>query len=125
MTEIVSYELFPEDAAGPVVPPPLPAGRAAELAGLSPGARRTRRRLWDIEAGINPLTKLPLHPNAPTDATAKDRYLRDWTCGTCRFKMTVTVGNKTVAKCRKATTWSEYSDLRNWLPACQSYVKSA
>lgn len=120
---VKTIELFPFEEAGPVAVAPTPAGRKAELAGLSPGARRTRRRLWLIEDGFNPLTKLPLHPQAPKDASASDRYLRDFTCGTCIHKLVFDVGSKTVAKCDKAITYSEASDLRNWLPACNAWRK--
>lgn len=118
---IDTIELFPVTSAGPTAETPSPAERKAQLKGLSPGARRTLRRRWDIEDGIHPLTRLPLHVLAPTDASPSDRYPRPYTCGTCVHKIMRDIGHKTLAKCDKVITYSEASDLRNWLPACECY----
>ena len=90
--------------------------------GLSPGRRRTLRRLQMIEMGRHPITTFPLHPDAPDDATRKDRYPRPVTCGTCVHLVVLQHHNKTYMKCDLTTmTHSENSDVRRWLPGCMSW----
>lgn len=119
MTEVISYEMFPLEDAGPVMP-----RREDDLAGLSPGRKRTIRRLWKIAEGVHPITGLPLHPLAPADANRNDRIKdRPYCCGSCIHRFTDWGnGSKTYPKCDLKPTRSEWSDLPAWLPGCTAYV---
>jgi hypothetical protein len=97
-------------------------------AGLSAGRRRTLRRLLLLELGKHPITGLPVHPDAPTDTTAKDRFPRPMTCGTCTHRFVQNLGTeRSYPKCdrlskdrleaRTATT-----DTPRWMPACIGYT---
>jgi hypothetical protein len=118
MADIESLPMF--DDVGPVLP-----RREDELAGLSPGRRRTIRRLWKIAEGIHPITGAPLHPEAPKDATRWDRIAqRPFTCGSCAHRFTNWGGAKTYPKCDLHISRSEFTDVPAWLPACSSYVST-
>lgn len=100
--------------------------------GISSGRRRTLKRLVMLELGKHPVTQVPLHPQAPEDASRKDRYPRDFTCGTCEHRfMWEYLGTSwgdgpkyyRHPKCDllKNVSKSSTTDVARWLPACLMY----
>lgn len=100
--------------------------------GISPGRRRTLLRIISIERGTHPITGLPIHDQAPPDASNRDRYPRPHTCGTCTHRYTVTlfgdVGEgRAYPKCDRLTTERQEArtaatDTPRWMPACVAYT---
>lgn len=107
--EIESLPLFPTAAAGPRIADPIPLG-------LPSRRKRTAEALQAIDLGKHPVTGLPLDPLAPVDASRKDRYPREHTCGTCvHLGRHIYHGTSTVF-CGIAT----YDRLtRRWYPGCR------
>lgn len=100
--------------------PPPPPSRDPDL---SAGQRLTARQLENVRAGIHPLTRGRLHPEASTDATRTDPKGLPFTCGTCQFR-----DAHGYAKCllevdgrRVYVTHGPATDVRAWWPACESY----
>lgn len=86
--------------------------------GLSVGQRRTLRKLQLIELGRHPISGFLLHPNAPADASSKDRYVRDFTCGSCAHRVT----QRGYPKCDLTTmSHTEATDTYRWYPGCMSW----
>ena len=108
--------LFPLADAGPqkVVP---------ELGEkLSPGQRRTIKRLQLLALGQHPITRLPLHPDAPVDGTRFVRKIRPVTCGSCVHHFSAWGGKRTWPKCDMVPlSHSAASDAPAWFPGCMSY----
>jgi len=119
---VVTEPLFPADDAL--------AGLTEVPSGLSADRRRTLRRLQLIELGQHPITHLPLHPQAPADASRWDRYPRPFTCGTCAHRFILHAGTKSYRKCDLLTepdqqSHSAVTDTFAWLPACLAYQPTA
>lgn len=94
--------------------------------GLSPDRRRTLRRLQLIELGRHPITHLPLHEQAPADASNKDRYPRFATCGTCVHRVVLEHHDYRYPKCDELSPAelalrTSRTDTYKWLPACVAY----
>jgi len=90
--------------------------------GISRDRRQTLRRLQLIELGRHPITSLPIHPNAPDDASKRDRYPRPYTCGQCVHRIV----HHGYPKCDELTkleleVHSSRTDTYRWLPACIAY----
>lgn len=118
MVSVVTDPLFSEDEAR--------AGFTEVPPGISADRRRTLQRLILIEKGEHPITHLPIHPDAPVDASRKDRYLRPLTCGTCAHRFVMKHHDKTYPKCdllapEAQQTHSAVTDTPRWLPACVAY----
>lgn len=94
------------------------------LFGLSKGAQRTQRRYAAIDAGIHPLTRKPLHPDAPTDASPTDGYLRPYTCGACAHIVKRPKGYKCGYGDGKRMSDGEATTIFLWLPACTEYEEA-
>lgn len=118
MAGIDTIELFPVTEAGPLLPA---QSKDPEMEGLSPGRRRTIRRLRDIARGVHPITGLPLHEDAPEDASRRDRFVRATTCGSCVHRMFVGGHAKDYPKCDLRVTASEATDCPRWLPGCSAW----
>lgn len=106
---------------------------------LSPDRARTARQYRDVENGLNPLTRTPKHPDAPDDCSPTDRYPREGTCGTCKFRTSIEEGTKRLTrasgeivevpkvalKCgfRKGEriSYGPATDIRSWWPGCGDY----
>lgn len=90
---------------------------------ISAGQRLTLKQHAAVAAGIHPLTKQQLHPDAPDDTSPTDRYKRPFTCGTCQFRQ----APWGYPKCFKdggdgaRITSGPTSDVRAWWPACPDY----
>jgi hypothetical protein len=111
--------------------PQLQAERPTAGPALSPDAARTRRQIAALGRGVHPITAGPLHPDAPDDATPKDRFPREGTCGTCAFLVylddaTPKHPNRRTLKCNWANgariTRGPASDVRRWWPGCAQYT---
>ena len=79
-----------------------------------------------IELGTHPVTHLPIHPDAPEDASNRDRYPRPFTCGTCAHRVILQYHDYTYPKCDELTpalleVHSTRTDTYRWLPACIAY----
>lgn len=114
--------------------------REPDESGLSPDRRRTLRQQDDIAAGRHPLTRGPLHPFAVAVIASPDAPKgAPFTCGSCRFRQTITHHNKTYPKCLRDLTYGGHdaatvsldrvvnvsrgiaTDVRAWWPACTGY----
>lgn len=97
-------------------------------AGLSPTRKRTLRRLIMLELGTHPVTGLPVHPDAPVDASAKDRFPRPATCGTCEHRIVQNLGTeRSYPKCDRLSkdrlaARTAATDTPRWMPACIGYT---
>ncbi len=94
--------------------------------GISATRRRTLLRLISLERGIHPITSLPLHPQAPADASNKDRYPRFATCGTCVHRVVQQHHDYSYPKCDELSPAelalrTSRTDTYKWLPACVAY----
>jgi hypothetical protein len=95
--------------------------------GISRTRRRTLLRQISIEMGIHPITRLPLHPDVPTDASSKDRFPRPMTCGTCVHRIVQNLGTeRNYPKCDRLTkerlaARTSSTDTPRWMPACVGY----
>lgn len=95
--------------------------------GLSADRRRTLRRLQLIELGTHPISRLPIHPDAPGDAGSRDRYIRPLTCGSCTHRFVMQWHDRRYPKCdllapERQQKHSAVTDTPRWLPACIAYV---
>ncbi len=85
-------------------------------------ARRTQRQRALIAKGEHPLTRLPLHPQAPADTGPQVRRPQPFTCGTCTHLLDLDYHNRRYLKCEIAgDTHCAASDCRRWWPACRQY----
>lgn len=118
MTTVETAELFDRTVA------------VADLTDVTPGLsadrRRTLRRLQLIELGKHPITHLPLHEQAPADASNRDRYPRPATCGTCVHRIVQRYHGRGYPKCdelapAELALHTSRTDTYKWLPACVAY----
>lgn len=84
---------------------------------LGEDARRTHRAAAALAAGRHPVSRLPLHPEAPP---VGDRKAPGPRCGTCTHLFRRVQGN-TYLKCGQNATGGPATDLRAWWPACAAY----
>ncbi|MCM6777732.1 hypothetical protein NDR87_30035 [Nocardia sp. CDC159] len=88
--------------------------------GLGKDAQKTLRQADLIAAGLNPGTRLPLHPDA-----ARDRDGPGLRCRHCRYLYRTGAGNSTFLKCEQARVTNSRGswgpDMRSWWPACTDY----
>lgn len=107
-----------------------PASRDPEL---SADRRRTLRQAEQVAAGVHPLTRGRLHPQASREASRDDPKGLPFTCGTCPLrrpwgahgypKCELSVpGAPTMAARFPYLTHSAATDVRAWWPACESYA---
>lgn len=93
---------------------------------LSADRRLTLRQQANIRAGVHPLTRGQLHPQASRTATREDGTRQPLTCGTCVFRESVQWHNRTYPKCvshaRTYLTHGTTTDVRAWWPACPNYL---
>lgn len=94
--------------------------------GISAQRRRTLLRLLAIDLGRHPITTLPLHPQAPADASSKDRYPRPFTCGSCAHRVLLSYHTRDYPKCDELSPaemakHTARTDTYKWLPACVAY----
>jgi hypothetical protein len=108
---VSTLELFPEAQAGPRIADPIPPG-------LSRRQRETVKALQAIDLGRHPVTGLPLFPDAPLDASRKDRYRRWGTCGSCVHIETTVYCSTRILSCGISTS---NTGGRRWYPACIQY----
>lgn len=99
--------------------PTLPT--ADELDGLGKDARATlRNKALITDQGINPGTRLPLHP-----AASRDRGGPGPRCGDCTHLYVKHAGNSRFLKCDqtnvRADVHHDGPDMRAWWPACTRY----
>ena len=91
----------------------------------SPAQRRTQRQHQAVQDGLNPLTMQPQHDHAPADCCAKDRHLRQYTCGTCAFFLVLNTGRGRALKCGygdgERISYGPATSIRAWWPACQQF----
>ena len=90
--------------------------------GISAGRRRTLRRLQMIELGTHPISRLPISAAAPEDASRRDRFLRQFTCGTCAHRFVMMAGRKVYPRCdllsdETVEKHSAVTDTPRWMPA--------
>ena len=96
--------------------------------GISRDRRRTLLRLISIERKVHPITTLPIHPDAPLDASSKDRFPRPQTCGTCIHRIKVNFGTeRSYPKCdlltkERLAARTAATDTPRWMPACVGYA---
>lgn len=87
--------------------------------GLSRSKRRTALAKQAIDLNKHPMTGLPLHPDAPWDASNKDRKPREFTCGTCIHLLHLkTAAGYPYLDCNLST---RESGARAWYPGCRQY----
>lgn len=94
---------------------------------MSADRARTARQHAQVAAGIHPLTRGPLHPDAPRDTNSTDRA-RPTTCGTCAHrstagrypKCTLLVFGKPIY-----VTNGPATDVRAWWPGCPDHEPKA
>lgn len=95
---------------------------AAPAPPLSFGRKLTLRRLAMLAQGIHPLTRLPLHVEAPpvADQTAPGRR-----CGTCALRSGNSHGyQKCHLELDRAQSWLRHgaaTDVRAWWPGCERH----
>lgn len=102
-------------------PPPAPPD-------LSAGQRLTARQLDNVRAGVHPLTRGRLHPEASRDASRDDPRGLPFTCGTCPLRQPW--GAHGYPKCILSLPGQRFlylthgpaTDVRAWWPACESYA---
>lgn len=88
---------------------------------LSAGQRLTARQKASIAAGVHPLTRLPIHPQAPRDPEPTDRA-RPFTCGQCAHRVPYRYHDRAYPKCGLVSlAHSEATDCRAWWPACNRF----
>jgi hypothetical protein len=97
--------------------------RQADLKLQSLDRKRTARILAELAAGVHPLRKLPLHPQA---APVHDRKAKGLRCGGCRhFGPAPWRTEGTYFKCHADDgaylTGSVASDARAWWPGCREW----
>lgn len=99
---------------------PPPASRDETL---SAGRRLTARQAENVAAGVHPLTRGRLHPEASRAASREDPKGLPFTCGTCELrdphgypKCLLEVAGR-----RPYVTHGPATDVRAWWPACESY----
>lgn len=128
----MSETLFP--GYEPEVRPLLPS----EEPGLSADRKRTLRQAEEVQAGIHPLTKGPLHPLASKHRDAASPKADPFTCGSCWFRQLVKHHDYRYPKCFHGAenptdtaagrlpwvTGSAATDVRAWWPACPNYTPS-
>jgi len=106
-------------------PAPAAPGPATPRNTDSAGVRRTKRQLADITAGRHPLTRGPLHPDAPTDP--QNRSTPGKRCGTCNHRTPGTHNGTSYPKCRahegRYLTHGAATDVRAWWPACDTHER--
>lgn len=100
---------------------------------LSPDRRRTARQAELIRRGVHPLTRLPAHELAPTDASPQDGKNLPYRCGSCVYRQVAPWHNGSYPKCwlpgpggeaakgYPRVSHSAASDVRAWWPACGDY----
>lgn len=88
---------------------------------LSADRRRTQRQHADVERGVHPLMRTPLHPDAPTDVKPTDGR-RPVTCGTCTHRSLEVPHFQGWPKCGVGpVSRSAATDVRAWWPACPQF----
>lgn len=96
--------------------PAAPAATPVDMT-LSAGRRRTLRQAADLAAGVHPMTKAPLHPEA---ARADDRKAPGLRCRDCLHL--VGGGEGGWLKCDLVPmTRGPGTDARGWWPACSRF----
>lgn len=107
--------------------PPAVASRDESL---SAGQRLTARQLENVRAGVHPLTRGKLHPEASREATREDPKGQPFTCGSCQLRDPHGYPHGypkcllEVAGRRIYVTHGPATDVRAWWPACPSYVEA-
>lgn len=111
-----------EDAPAlfPGYDPPAPPSRDETL---SAGRRLTARQAENVAAGVHPLTRGRLHPEASREASREDPKGLPFTCGTCELRDAHGYPKclLEVAGRRPYVTHGPATDVRAWWPACESY----
>jgi hypothetical protein len=105
-----------------------PPALASRDESLSAGQRLTARQLENVRAGVHPLTRGRLHPEASREASRDDPKGQPFTCGTCPLRRSW--GAHGYPKCELSTpgrgflylTHGPATDVRAWWPACESYA---
>lgn len=110
---------------------PPPADVVEEM---SADQRRTRRQATDVQNGIHPLTRGPIHPLASRHRDADAPKDDPFTCGSCYFRETLKNRSRAYPKCTYGLTAemkyltdsprissSAATDVRAWWPACRDY----
>jgi hypothetical protein len=96
-------------------PPEEPASGEA----LSAGQRLTLRQHGNVKAGIHPLTRGPLHPDAARELASGTR--EPYTCGSCAHRVTNYGYPKCIAHNGVFVKRSAAADVRAFWPACTAY----
>jgi hypothetical protein len=86
--------------------------------GLSRSRRRTALVLQTLDLNKHPMTGLPLHPDAPWDASKADRKPRPVTCATCVHLQHIDMGGYKTLDCNLAT---RNTGQRAWWPGCAQW----
>jgi len=82
---------------------------------LSAGRRLTRRRAAQLAAGIHPLTRGPLHPDA---APAEPRDAPGLRCGGCKWRVANHLGYPKCGHPQTPASHGPATDVRAYFPAC-------
>lgn len=113
----------PDPADVPLFDGYEPEPAASRDPDLSAGQRLTARKLENVRAGVHPLTRGRLHPEASRDASRDDPKGQPFTCGTCQLRDAHGYPKclLEVAGRRPYVTHGPATDVRAWWPACESY----
>lgn len=115
----MAAELF-DSAPWRVAPPP------PDVDDRTADQRRRDRQMRELETGVHPITRRPLHPDAPPPG---DQNAAGPRCGACRHRVLVHHHDRSWPKCWLGATDDDLpyvthgaaSDVRAWWPACSAY----